>query len=165
MTTMPPRRPTPADIELLAFAQQAELAARDLFAAAADNGVGGEHTASVACIAAHHDAASQAISALIGRSAPQARLDSLFVASRNAFLNDDSFATSAWELENTMVATHLSLLSALDGTEGSALVASIVSAEARHAAALAVIAGLSPVSDADAFLTTPADIVALTPEA
>ncbi|MEY3494195.1 MAG: hypothetical protein RL413_1613, partial [Actinomycetota bacterium] len=38
MTTMPPRRPTPADIELLAFAQQAELAARDLFAAAADNG-------------------------------------------------------------------------------------------------------------------------------
>lgn len=165
MTTTPPRRPTPADIELLAFAQQAELAARDLFAAAVDNGVGGDHQASIACIAAHHDAASQAISALIGRNAPQARLDSLFAAQRNAFLKDDSFATSAWQLENTLVATHVSLLGTLDGTEGSALVASIVTAESRHAAALAAIAGLSPVADADAFLSLPADAAALSPEA
>ena len=63
------------------------------------------------------------------------------------------------------MATHRSLLESLEGTEGAALVASVMIAEARHVVALAALAGLSPASDTDAYLTIPADIVALSPEA
>lgn len=165
MTTTPPRRPTAADSTLLGFAQQAELAARDLYQAAVSAGSGGTHTPSVAALAAHHDAASQAISALIGRDAPQARLDEVFDAYESRFSGDtDTFALAAHELENTLLTTHLSLLEALEGTDGAALVASVVIAEARHVSAAAAMAGLSPVADIDAFLVTPADIAPLSPE-
>ncbi|MFM8945818.1 MAG: ferritin-like domain-containing protein [Actinomycetota bacterium] len=163
MTTSPPRRPSDADIELLAYAQQAELAARDLYHAALENGAAGDQPGSVAALAAHHDAASQAISSMIGRNAPQNRLDSLFTSFKPSF-SGSSFATSAHQLENTLVATHQSLLGNLEGTEGAALVASVMIAEARHVVALAAMAGLSPASDTDAYLTVPADIVALSPE-
>lgn len=163
MTTSPPRRPTDADIELLAYAQQAELAARDLYHAALENGSAGDQPGSVAALAAHHDAASQAISSMIGRNAPQDRLETLFTSLKPSF-SGSSFATSAHQLENTLVATHQSLLGSLEGTEGAALVASVMIAEARHVVALAALAGLSPASDTDAYLTVPADIVALSPE-
>ncbi|NDD62137.1 MAG: hypothetical protein EBZ46_07780, partial [Actinobacteria bacterium] len=42
---------------------------------------------------------------------------------------------------NTLVATHTSLVGTLDGTAGSALVASIITTQARHAAILALVAG------------------------
>lgn len=165
MTTTPPRRPTAADSALLGFAQQAELAARDLYRAAADAGSGGDQNASIATIAAHHDAASQAISALIGRDAPQARLDSVFDAYESRFTGDTSdLALAAHEVENTLVATHLSLLETLDGTDGVALVSSVVIAEARHASAMAALAGLSPVADDEAYLDIPSSIVPLSPE-
>jgi hypothetical protein len=45
------------------------------------------------------------------------------------------------ELENTLVSTHLSLVGTLEGTAGSALVASILTIQARHAAALALLSG------------------------
>lgn len=165
MTTTPPRRPTAADSELLGFAQQAELAARDLYQAAVTAGAGDSHTPSVAALAAHHDAASQAISALIGRDAPQARLDSVFETYEDRFRGDTkAFALAAHELENILLTTHLSLLDALDGTDGAALVSSVVIAEARHVSALAAVAGLSPVADTDAFLVTPTSITPLSPE-
>lgn len=165
MTTTPPRRPTAADSALLGFAQQAELAARDLYRDAVAAGSGGAQTASVAALAAHHDAVSQSISALIARQAPQTRLDSVYDAYRSRFTRDTkAMALAAHELENTLVATHLSLLGALDGTDGVALVSSVVIAEARHVASMAALAGLSPVADTEAYLTIPADIAPLSPE-
>lgn len=165
MTTTPPRRPTAADSELLGFAQQAELAARDLYQAAVAAGSAGDHTPSIAALAAHHDAASQAISALIGRDAPQSRLESVFDGFESRFTGDtETMALAAHELENTLVTTHLSLLDALDGTDGVDLVASVVVAEARHVAAMAGLADLSPVDDTAAFLDTPTAIAALSPE-
>lgn len=165
MTTTPPRRPTAADSALLGFAQQAELAARDLYEAAVAAEAGGDQTASIAALAAHHDAVSQSISALIGRDAPQSRLDSVFEAYESRFIDDTkTLALAAHELENTLVATHLSLIETLDGTDGVDLVASVVVAEARHVAAMAALAGLSPVADTDAYLVTPADITPLSPE-
>ena len=155
-TTTPPRRPTDADVALLAYAQSVEYAARDLYDAAIAAGAGDEHLASLVAIAAHHDAYAQAISATIGTSAPQSRDDALFQTLRPRFgANTRQMALAAHELENLLVVTHRSLLASLDGTEGSALVASIMITEARHAAALATIAGLSPVADIDAYLVTP----------
>jgi len=155
-TTTPPRRPTAGDIELLGAAQSLELAARDLYRAAVAAELGGEHLASLACMAAHHDMASQSISAAIGGEAPQTRNDEVYDRFESGFTGDD-VALTAHGLENSLVATHKFLLGELEGTEGSALVASILIIEARHAAALAAVAGLSPVDDADAFLSTPTD--------
>lgn len=162
-TTAAPRRPTAADAQLLGFAQTVELAARDLYRLAVEAGAGGQQLPSLAAIAAHHDAYAQAISAVIGTSAPQQRDEALFTALRSLFASKaDSMARAAHDLENTLVATHQSLLAQLDGTEGSALIASILIVEARHSAALAVLAGLSPTGDADAFFRTPA-VQPLTP--
>lgn len=156
-TTAAPRRPTAADTDLLGFAQTVELAARDLYRLAVEQGAGGNQLPSLAAIAAHHDAYAQAISAVIGTEAPQERDENLFGTLRAAFdTKADSVARAGHDLENLLVVTHQSLLAALDGTEGAALVASIMNIEARHSAALAVLAGLSPTREPDAFFTTPA---------
>jgi len=162
-TTAAPRRPTAADAQLLGFAQTVELAARDLYRLAVEAGAGGQQLPSLAAIAAHHDAYAQAISAVIGTSAPQERDEALFTSLRGSFdTKSDSMARAGHDLENILVATHRSLLAQLDGTEGSALIASILIVEARHSAALAVLAGLSPTNSPDAFFTTPA-VQPLTP--
>lgn len=163
--TIPPRRPTTADIELLSFAQSAELTARDLYERAVAEGAGGDHVASLVALAAHHDAYSQSLSALLGTDAPQARNDDLFDSLTSGFGSDtESMALAAHELENTLVVTHTDLLGRLDGTEGAALIASIVVGESRHCAALAALAGKSPVDDIDLFLTT-SDVESLAPQA
>lgn len=162
-TTTPPRRPTPDDVALLAFAQSAELAARDLYRQAIDSGAGDDQVPSLVAMAAHHDAYAQSISATIGTAAPQERDEELFQSLRARFgRNTAQTALAAHELENRLVVTHGSLLASLDGTEGSALVASILITEARHAVALATIAGLSPITDSDAFLVT-TDLAPLSP--
>jgi hypothetical protein len=162
-TTTPPRRPTGADVALLGFAQSVEITARDLYRQAIEAGSGDDHVASLVAMAAHHDAYAQSISATIGAAAPQARNEELFQSLTQRFgRNTSQTALAAHELENRLVVTHRSLLANLDGTEGSALVASILITEARHAVALATIAGLSPVTNTDAFLVT-TDLAPLSP--
>ena len=151
-----PVRPTEADTELLASAQATALAVRDLYHAAVEAGAGGDHVASLVAIAAHHDAYAQAISSLIGRAAPQARDSKLFAANKADFGADTTaVALAAHTLENDLVAAHTEVVGALEGTEGAALLASMIIIEARHVVALATIAGKSPVSDTDLFLVTP----------
>ena len=151
-----PVRPTEADNELLASAQAAALATRDLYQAAVAAGATGDHTATFVSLAAHHDAYAQAISSLIGRAAPQARDDELFSANKSDFESDATTAAlAAHTLENSLVAAHTEHVGALEGTEGAALIASMVVIESRHVVALATIAGKSPVGDIDLFLVTP----------
>jgi len=151
-----PVRPTEADSELLASAQAAALATRDLYQAAVAAGATGDHTATFVSLAAHHDAYAQAISSLIGRAAPQARDDELFSANKSDFESDATTAAlAAHTLENSLVAAHTELIGELEGTEGAALIASMVVIESRHVVALATIAGKSPVGDIDLFLVTP----------
>jgi len=90
-----PVRPTEADSELLASAQAAALATRDLYQAAVAAGATGDHTATFVSLAAHHDAYAQAISSLIGRAAPQARDDELFSANKSDFESDATTAALA----------------------------------------------------------------------
>ena len=151
-----PVRPTAADTELLASAQATALAVRDLYQAAVAAGAGGEHVACLVSIAAHHDAYAQSISSLIGRAAPQSR-DSKVFSSNKADFGSDTMATAlaAHALENSLVAAHTELVGELVGTEGAALIASMVIIEARHVVALAAIAGKSAIDDTDLFLVTP----------
>ena len=152
-----PLRPTAADIELLASAQGHALATRDLYQVAIDAGAGGDHLSSLVALAAHHDAYAQSISSLIGPAAPQAP-DADFMAANRAGFGADTKETAlaAHAVENLLIATYTEMIGLLEGTEGSALLASIVIIQARHAVALATIAGLSPLTDTDAFLVTPA---------
>ena len=151
-----PVRPTPADTVLLALAQATALAMRDLYQAAVGAGAGGDYTASFVAIAAHHDAYAQAISSLIGRAAPQARDSEIFSANLGDFGSDTTAAAlAAHALENSLVSAHTELIGELEGTEGAALIASMVVIESRHVVALATIAGKSPIDDTDLFLVTP----------
>ena len=151
-----PVRPTEADTELLASAQANALATRDLYQAAVAAGVGGDHTASFVAIAAHHDAYAQAISSLIGRAAPQERDSEVFSANKSDFESDTTTAAlAAHALENSLVSAHTALIGELEGTEGAALIASMVVIESRHVVVLATIAGKSPIDDIDLFLVTP----------
>lgn len=152
-----PVRPTEADTVLLASVQASALAVRDLYQTAVAAGAGGDHVAGLVAIAAHHDAYAQAISSLIGRAAPQARDSKLFEANKADFGADTTaVALAAHSVENSLVADHTGVVGALEGTEGAALVASMIIIEARHVVALATIADKSPVSDIDLFLVTPA---------
>lgn len=179
-TTTPPARPTPADTELLVFAQQVELAAAALYEAAiADDLVaiaagGTPQTvfddttrSNLDALRLHHQAYSQSISALIGSTATNQADQALYDQLLPEFQRRDATAVllAAHDLENTLVATHTELLRVLDGTNAAALVASVQIVEARHAAALASMAGLSPATDADAFLETPDTAEPLSPSA
>lgn len=151
----PIKRPTVADVKLLAAAQSTELAARDLYNSAIAAGAGGDHLASLVALAAHHDAYAQSISSLIGGDAPQTRDDQLFNSLVADFGSDTvGVALAAHGLENSIVAEHTILVGELVGTDGAALMASIVITEARHCVALATLAGKSPVADIDLFLVT-----------
>lgn len=139
-----PTPPTAADRTLLAFANSAELAARDLYAvAAALSAFNDEEKTVLVGFHDHHLAAAQAIAGLVGKAASNVREDAVYNAFRGKVMGSDKSAIygALRELENTLVSTHLSLVGTLDGTEGSALVASILSIQARHAAALALLGG------------------------
>ena len=144
--TLPAATPTPptaADRALLAFANSAEFAARDLYAAAAAlTAFNDEEKAVLVGFHDHHLAAAQALAGLVGKDATNVRADAVYSAFRGKVMGSDKSAIydTLRELENTLVSTHLSLVGTLEGTEGSALVASILSVQARHAAALALLA-------------------------
>jgi rubrerythrin len=153
----PPKRPTPADIELLVFAESVELAARDLYDVAAA-AASGQTRDVMAVIGQHHQAYAEAIAGLLGPEAGRRRNEAVFEALSGSFGNSASQIGAAYELEDTAVATHTELLGALEGTEGAALVSSILIVEAQHAT---VLAGLDGRDDLDVLLSTQGE--ALTP--
>ena len=143
-TTAPPKRPTDDDIALLSFAQMVELTARDLYKVALDKSVFADATLeAVKAIGEAHEAYAQAISGLIGRVAPNAPQSDLFDELSKDFAGSaKDVATAARALENNLVATHVDIVGKLVGVDGSALMASMVVVEARHATVLASIAGV-----------------------
>ncbi len=148
-TTAPPQRPTDADLELLTFVQTAEIAARDLYALAITNKVySGDLAASIKTIGESHEAYEQALSALIGRLAPNKQNAALFKALQGDFAGSaDTVSAAAGALENALVATHLDIVSKLQGTDAAALIASILVVEGRHAVVMNTLAGAKTLAD------------------
>lgn len=160
-TTAPPRRPTDDDVTLLAFAESLELTARDLYGVAVAAGLGDAATAEVlAGFRSSHQSYAEALGGLLGPRATRQRNDEVFDQLATAFGSAGDVVLAAHELEEVAAATHTELLGALQGTEGAALVASILVAESQHAV---VLAGLAGIDDLDVLLTNQAD--ALTPGA
>jgi len=148
-TTAPPKRPTADDVVLLSFAQSMELTSRDLYDVAIGSVSFDQPTLeAVKSIREAHEAYAQAISGMLGRVAPNTRLDELFTAMKPDFTgNVDDVATTARALENTAIATHTDILGELVGIDGAALIASMLVVEARHATVLASVAGVTKLDD------------------
>jgi Ferritin-like domain len=151
-TTAPPKRPTSGDAELLAFAQTVELAARNLYdVALADDGgidLGEQVRPVVVAIREAHEAYAQAISAMLGRNAPNTADADVVAALTSEFSGSaDEFFAAAASLESTAVATHEDILGRLDGTDGAELVASVLIVEARHATVMAALGGATDLDD------------------
>jgi Ferritin-like domain len=139
-TTLPPLLPTADDIALLNFAEAIELTARDLYQDAIDAGIDDDV---VTALNSNHRGYSDAVRGRLGTQSVGVRDEDLYNQYEAQFKVGDvtELAAAAYELESTLVATHIELLSRLRGTDGARVIAAILIVEARHAAVLADIAG------------------------
>lgn len=147
-TTAPPKRPSEADLELLRFAQAAELTAMSLYNTALATDLGPNTALVVARVRDAHQAYAQTLSAEIGKTAPGAPDDALLADLEGSFGGDQaSIVAAGAALENSLVATHTELLGTITGIDSAKILASIVIAEARHAVVLADLAGAGGLDD------------------
>jgi hypothetical protein len=159
-TSAPPKRPTDDDVSLLGFAQSVEIAAFRLYEQAlANDGFDDDDRAVLATIHDAHQAYASSLSGFLGREAPN-EVNPLYDDVKSSFTGDrSSVLDAAYKLESTTVATNINILNELQGTDGAALLASILIVEAEHGT---VIAYLNGSTDLDELLVDP-EADALTP--
>jgi Ferritin-like domain len=148
-TTVPPARPTKSDIPTLVALHEAELAARDLYQIAVDESVVSDEDAIaiVRLMVEHHRAYGQALSALLGKAATNVADAAIVAEHEVAFGSGATFAATANTLENHLITLHSDAIGVLEGTEGAALLASIVITEGRHAVITAELAGKTSLAE------------------
>jgi Ferritin-like domain len=146
-----PFAPTAADKAVLRVLMQLELAARDLYQAAAAAGLDGAAGEVAATCADNHQAYGQSIAGAAGLSA-DSRVDAVFEQFEPAFTSGDvaEWATAAHELEATFVATHADATALFEAVESINLITSILVVEGRMAM---VLADLGDFFDLDAVLS------------
>lgn len=141
-TTAPPRR-DPADIAALnaALVRESRMAATYAIAVAA---VSGDDKNALLLVHDHHVAYAQALKGYLATEAGDASTQPL--ASPSGGIT--ALASQLAALEEETVTIHTNSLETLRGIDAASLVASIIVVEARHVAALNVIAGTSPIAAA-----------------
>ena len=127
-----------SDIKLLAFAHTLELTTRDTYAAAvARKSLSDDERALLEQFHANHVAYEQSLNGLLSKNAMTKRDDAIY-ASFSAKLSE---AQNIWlallEIENIMIASHTKAIETIESAKVAALVASMITVEARHAAILA----------------------------
>jgi hypothetical protein len=134
------------DLANAQFAISVELSAHDLYQAAIDAGASGT---AWAILADQHSQYAQRVAGLTGISA-NTRDEAVYSAQVADFQGDHP-ANAAYELENTLIATHAALLGQIVSANVADVLASIVSMESHHAAYLAERSGRG--GDFDALFT------------
>ncbi len=145
-TTVPPKRPTDDDTTLLAAALEIELTAQGLYVRAIQTVEGwtAEQATVMTTLRQAHLAYGNSLSGLLGKSAPSTRDEALFNQWKADFSGStDDVLKKASELESSLVASYLDVLAKLQGLNGASLVASIITAEARHSTVLLDLAGVT----------------------
>ena len=140
-TIAAPKFPTAADIKVLSFAMQYELAISGAYDAAIGRLDASTLTLDptlvpvVRVFRQHHIAYAQALSGVIGKTAPSSPNATILKSIVGPFTTGtaDDFLKAAAVVENTAVATHLTLLAELASTDAATLIASVIPIEARHA--------------------------------
>lgn len=150
----PQKQPADADLVLLITAQSAELAVRDLYnQELAVREFSDVQKSVLELFRDHHTAYAQALNGLLGKSAPNARDESLYASYTNRGRSSAESLLMLQSLENILVATHTSIVGSLVDLDGTNLMASILMVEARHAA----VFGSSPTMDVAAALNDAAE--------
>ena len=127
-----------SDIKLLAFAHTLELTTRDIYiVVVARKSLSDDERALLEQFHANHVAYEQSLNGLLSKNAVTKRDDAIY-ASFSAKLSE---AQNIWlallEIENIMIASHTKAIETIDSAKVAALVASMITVEARHAAILA----------------------------
>lgn len=133
----------PADNAALnaALVRESRMAATYALAVAA---VSGDDKAALLLVHDHHVAYAQALKGYLATEATDASTQAL----ANPTGGIAAMAAQLATLEEETVAIHTNSLETLRGIDAASLVASIIVVEARHVAALNVIAGTSPIAAA-----------------
>lgn len=143
-TVAPPAQPVASDKPLLDGLRAVELALVALYKDAMSTaGLSDEETAIIALFESHHQAYADSLSALLGRDAISARDQVTYATYATAMkaTSFDALAPTLATIENGAAKRHTVALASLKGLDGANLVASIISIEARHGAALQSVSG------------------------
>jgi hypothetical protein len=136
-TTAPPKRPTPADVALLGFAQSLEFGAAVLYGQAIPV-LGPDATTIATVFRRHHQAYAEQLGGLLGREAPGVANQTLVDERTPAFgaKTEQAIVRAAYELEISLAASYTKLIGQLKGTDAVAVLASIQPIEARQSVVL-----------------------------
>jgi hypothetical protein len=141
-TTAPPHRDA-ADNAALNAALERESRMAATYAAAVAK-TSGDDQAALLLIHDHHVAYAQALKGYLATSANSASSQPLAAPAASI----TAIAQQMASLEEETVAIHTNSLATLRGINAAMLVASIITVEARHVAALNIIGGTSPIAAA-----------------
>ena len=159
-TTGAPKRPTDEDVPLLVFAQQIEISAYALYQKSLDLSFTDEQRTVIEVVYQSHLSYAQALSGFLGREASN-ESDEELISTREADFGADveTMLQAAYDLESSLVATHIQQIGELEGTDAVNLLSSVVTVEARNGTVLADLMGSTDLS----VLLVDNDAVALTP--
>ena len=127
-----------ADINLLVAAQALELAARDIYAVVvSQKSKSDDEQALLALIHSHHATYEQTLNGVLSKRAATQRNNEAYAKFFAMLADTSKLWATLLELENTAIATHTAIIERLTSAKNAALLASITTVEARHAAMLA----------------------------
>ena len=127
-----------SDIKLLAFAHTLELTTRDIYAAAvARKSLSDDERALLEQFHANHVAYEQSLNGLLSKNAVTKRDDAIYASFSTKLSEAQNIWLALLEIENIMIASHTKAIETIESAKVAALVASMITVEARHAAILA----------------------------
>ena len=126
------------DIILLATTHALELAVRDIYANAVSRKYkSDDEQALLVLIHSHHAAYEQTLNGVLGKRAATVRNNDVYAKFFSLLQDASKLWSTLLELENTAIATHTAVIAKLASPQNAALLGSITTVEARHAAMLA----------------------------
>jgi hypothetical protein len=127
-----------SDIKLLAFAHKLELTTRDTYATAvARKSLSDDERALLEQFHANHVAYEQSLNGLLSKNAVTKRDDAIYTSFSAKLSEAQNIWLALLEIENIMIASHTKAIETIESAKVAALVASMITVEARHAAILA----------------------------
>jgi len=129
---------SPSDTKLLAFAQTLELTTRDIYAVVLTRkSLSDDESALLEQFHSHHVAYEQALNGLLSKNAANKRDEAIYASFSAKVSEAQNIWVALLEIENIIVASHTKAIETIESAKIAALIASIITVEARHAAILA----------------------------
>ena len=128
------------DIKLLGFTQILELTTRDFYKfVVGRKSLSDDESLMLAQFHAHHVAYEQTINGLLGKNAVSVRDDAMYVGFLQKLSESPNVWTALLQIENSLITTHTKSIESIESAKVAAVIASMITIEARHAAILATM--------------------------